>query len=129
MRLRKRDFENLAADEFNTFRASEPNHSGNMANNATKLEYDGNTAIIRIDADIAPYSVYTVISWADTSPIIKRAPKRPELLGKSSFLWNNGDKPFGTPKKNPNEGWIDRAVFAMALSIANKLKGKMEWNF
>lgn len=124
--MTRRDFENLVAAEFNAFRGEEPNASGNMSKDATKLEFDGNTAIIRIDPEIAPYSVYTVINWGETSPIIVNAPKRPELLNKSSFLWNDGDTPYGTPKKNPNEGWIGRSVEAMVKRIAAKLRGRIE---
>jgi hypothetical protein len=101
------------------FRDFEPNKSGNMARNATKLtevleDGDGFIAAIYIDTMIAPYSIYTVIPWLDTSKTIINAPRAPHLLGKSSFLWNDGDKPHGTPKKNPNEGWIDFAVKQLA---------------
>lgn len=123
--MTRRDFENLVAAEFNAFRGEEPNASGNMKDSTT-LTYDGNTAAITIPVEKVPYSVYTVVNWGETSPIIVNAPKRPSLLGKSSFLWNDGDKPYGTPKKNPNEGWIGRSVEAMVKRIAAKLRGRIE---
>ena len=108
----------------------EPEKSGNMKKNATLMHFeeheDGYEAVIRINPDIAPYSVYTVIPWSETSSTIKNAPRRPSLLGKSSFLWNNGGSLEEQPKKNPNEGWIDAAVELLTEYIAARVKGDWE---
>ena len=119
------DFEKLCEYALSEFRDSEPNDTGNMARNATKLEHvyaypdrGEYASYIYIDTNVAPYSIYTVIDWADTSPIIINTPRAPWLKGKSSFLWNKGDKPERTPKKNPNQGWIDGAVKHLANYIA-----------
>lgn len=118
--MTREQFEELVSYALMRFRDFEPNKSGNMARNATKatevteLSDGGLEAAIYIDPAVAPYSIYTVIPWIDTSRTIINAPRAPHLLGKSSFLWNDGDKPHGTPKKNPNEGWIDFAVKQLA---------------
>lgn len=132
MKLTEEEFQKICREALEEFREMEPNvmkkSSGHMRNNATKLEFDGFTAKLWIDPGEAPYSVYTVINWGETSPVIINAPKRPELKGKSSFLWRHGNTPEREPKKNPNEGWIDGAVRAIAESIAAKLKGRLEIN-
>ena len=120
------EFKDICRKALDEFRQREPYKNGHMAKDATKLEFpEPFTAKLYIDPEVAPYSVYTVIDWADTSPTIKKAPRKPELLGKSSFLWTDGDKPHGQPKKNPNQGWIDRAVAFIAKYIAAEMKGTL----
>ena len=129
MKISKADFERLVSRALSIFRGKEPYKSGNMKHNATKLEMIGEyKAKIYIDPSVAPYYKYTEFTWAETSPIIINAPRRPELLGKSSFLWNDGDKPYGTPKKNPNQGWTKVAMHELAKQIAQELGGRViEW--
>lgn len=129
------DFEKICEYALAEFREQEPNATGNMARNATKLKYDYASpkdgiysAHIFIDPSVAPYSIYTVIDWRDTSPIIINAPRAPHLKGKSSFLWNKGDTPEASPKKNPNQGWIDGAVKHLANYIARIIGGVVEKN-
>ena len=126
-KLTKADFERLAAEALAEFRGLEPRDSNNMADTATKLEFTGDfEARIYIDQKIAPYWKYTEFTWAETSPVIVNAPNNPALLGRSSFLWNKGDTPDGTPKRNPNQGWTKRAMIAVAAFIAYRLGGNFK---
>lgn len=129
MKITKADFERLVSRALSIFRGKEPRRSGNMKHNATKLEMIGEyKAKIYIDPSVAPYYKYTEFPWSETSPVIVNTPRRPELLGKSSFLWNDGDKPYGTPKKNPNQGWTKSAMYNTAKQIAQELGGRItEW--
>ena len=107
------------------FRQVAPRATGNMADIATKgireskFEYR-----ITIDPDIAPYSVYTQIPWYETSNYIINSTKHPDWnWKKASFLW---DKDATLPKKNPNEGWIDRAVLRIVKRISKRFNGTYE---
>lgn len=128
-RMTLQEFQQICVDALREFKDMEPDKSGNMKKNATQMRFedneDGYEAIIRINPSIAPYSVYTVIPWSETSPVIVNAPRRPSLKGKSSFLWNKGGTPEQSPKKNPNEGWIDAAVELLAEYINNRVKGEL----
>lgn len=74
--------------------------TGNMALNAFKIEFlDDTTCRVWVDKDIAPYVVYTDEPW--TSP-----------------RWHG--------KKNPNEGWWDRAVEVFVSKIAQYLHGDVK---
>ena len=76
-----------------------PASTGNMRFNATRVEaVDENTVKIYVDAGIAPYVVYTNEPWI-------------------ALYWNG--------RKNPNEGWFERATQATAEYIAQKLGGKL----
>lgn len=116
----------ISHEALRIFKKYVPKDTQNMARNATKLRGTGRYRCeIFIDENVAPYSIYTVIPWADTSPVIVRA-KNPAWIGRSSFLWNRGDSEDGTPKKNPNEGWIEGAVAALAQELADRLGGKLK---
>lgn len=83
-----------------TFRPMIPLDTGNMQNNATKLEQIGpNTYRIRVDSGIAPYAVYTNEPW--------NSPK-----------WNG--------KKNPNEKWFETAAERFANELAMALNGQIK---
>lgn len=126
-KLTKADFERLASEALAEFRGLEPRDSNNMADTATKLDFIGDfEAKIYIDQEIAPYWKYTEFTWAETSPVIVNAPSNPALLGRSSFLWNKGDTPGGTPKRNPNQGWTKRAMIAVAAFITYRLGGNFK---
>lgn len=74
--------------------------TGNMRYNASKIRrVDQNTTEMMIDANIAPYVVYTNEPWI--------SPK-----------WNG--------KKNPNQGWFERATEAVAVELAAMLGGTLE---
>lgn len=71
--------------------------TGNMAFNATKLEFiTDKEADIYVDEKIAPYVPYTNEKWI--------SPK-----------WKG--------HKNPNEGWFDRMAEYVATELAKKFKG------
>lgn len=73
--------------------------TGNMRFNATKVvAVDENTVNIYVDADIAPYVVYTNEPWI-------------------SERWRGN--------KNPNEGWFEKATFAVAQRLAAMLGGTL----
>lgn len=127
-RFTKASFERLVSGALAHFRGLEPRDSNNMADTATKLDIVGDfEAKIYIDQSVAPYWKYTEFTWAETSPVIVNAPNNPALLGRSSFLWNNGDTPEGTPKKNPNQGWTIPAMKATAEYIAAQIGGTITW--
>lgn len=73
--------------------------TGNMAFNASKINYAGEKTIeIYIDKNIAPYVPYTNEEWI--------SPK-----------WGG--------KKNPNQGWFDRSTFLVAKTLAKTLNGRL----
>lgn len=93
-------FQNAVERAVELMRTLSPKKTGNMAYNGIRYEFlPGNKAEIYIDADIAPYVYYTNEPWI--------SPK-----------WNG--------RINPNEGWIDRAVYRMAQEIANELGGELK---
>lgn len=80
-------------------RQHSPVRTGNLRYNATNAErITTDTVSVYIDGDIAPYAPYTNETWI--------SPK-----------WNG--------KKNPNEGWVDRAVEEIVAHLAAELGG--EW--
>lgn len=69
--------------------------TGNMAFNASNVRYpNATTAIIYVDENIAPYVPYTNEAWIS---------------------------PFWKGKKNPNEGWFERAAELVATTVAERL--------
>lgn len=84
----------------NVLRFQTPIDTGNMRYNATYAKYlgDGVWEIV-VDESIAPYVPYTNEPWI-------------------SEKWNG--------KKNPNEGWFDRASALVATYIAGRLQGQVE---
>lgn len=84
----------------NAFRFHTPKDTGNMRYNATYAKYLGNGVWeIVVDESIAPYVPYTNEPWV-------------------SKKWNG--------KKNPNEGWFERAAALVATYIAGRLQGQVE---
>ena len=80
-------------------RAVVPKDTGNLAYNAIQFEWIGTKFHWWVNEDIAPYMVYTNEPW--TSP-----------------RWHG--------KKNPNEGWWERAVELFTRTLAAKLKGEIK---
>lgn len=76
-----------------------PIDTGNLRYNAIRFKTEGNKFIIYIDESIAPYVFYTNEPWI--------SPK-----------WNG--------KKNPNQGWFDKAVEKIAQMVATMSKGNLE---
>lgn len=128
--MTKSEYDAALTEALKRLRTLSPKNTGNMASNATKLEFeDALDARIYIDPDIAPYSVYTEIPWYETSPVVLFSKKKEWIGNKTSQLYDE-NKMSGivirTPKKNPNEGWFDRAVGSIADFIAAKIGGKVE---
>lgn len=76
-----------------------PRKTGNLAFNALRFKIEGNTLVIYIDTDIAPYAPYTTEPWL--------SPK-----------WNGA--------KNPNEGWWDRFCEEFVKRFNKRLGGKIK---
>ena len=82
------------------FRPAAPRDTGNLQDSAIKVvAVSENEVRIYVDEAVAPYVPYTNEPWL--------SPK-----------WNG--------KKNPNEGWFDRAAEAVAQAIAAQLGGTVE---
>lgn len=81
------------------FRPGTPIDTGNMRYNATKCLTRGSDVVIKVDAQIAPYVVYTNEPWI-------------------SEYWKG--------RKNPNEGWFERLTEAVAIFLAAELGGTLE---
>lgn len=81
--MTERQFRQVCARAVRQLRRLAPKDTGNLANNAIKYEFIGNTCKIYVDEAIAPYMPFTNEPWI--------SPK-----------WNG--------KKNPNEKWFDDAV-------------------
>lgn len=76
-----------------------PKDTGNLAYNAIRYKWeDPDTFQIWIDESIAPYMPYTNEPWKS---------------------------PFWRGKKNPNEGWFDRATEFIVNHIAREFKGEI----
>jgi hypothetical protein len=77
-----------------------PYRTGNLANNALKIEFPSkNVCYIYVDESVAPYMPYTTKPWI-------------------SPRWHG--------KKNPNEGWWQRAGESVADAIADKVGGELK---
>lgn len=74
--------------------------TGNMALNATKIEFPSpDVCLIYVDESIAPYVPYTNEPWG-------------------ASRWHG--------KKNPNEGWFQRAAEYVANYISKQLQGEVK---
>ena len=103
------EFRAVCMDAFNEFVKLVPNpktrykkggSTGNMALNATKIEFPSpDTCLIYVDQKIAPYVPYTNEPWV--------APR-----------WHG--------KKNPNEGWFERAAAYVANYVAKRMNGEVD---
>lgn len=94
------EFENVCMYAVRELRRLAPKDTGNLAYNAIRYEWvDPDTFRIYVDPDIAPYMPYTTEPWI-------------------SPRWNG--------KKNPNEGWFQRAADYIAHMVASYAKGELE---
>lgn len=99
MAVSHKKFVNACLSAVNTLRELAPKDTGNLAYNAIKVAFkDKDTCVIHVDERIAPYMPFTAFPW--TSP-----------------KWNG--------KKNPNEGWWERAAEVIARQLAKELKGEL----
>ena len=73
--------------------------TGNLAFNALQYKIEGDTFVVYIDEEVAPYAVYTNEPWV-------------------SPHWNG--------KKNPNEGWWERFCAEFSRRLAQKLRGALK---
>lgn len=73
-----------------------PKATGNLSENALKLESTPQGWVIWVDPKIAPYMVYTEEPWVNRKG------------------------------KNPNEGWFERVAEKVAKNLATFLNGKVE---
>ena len=77
-----------------------PKKTGNLAFNAIQFQFvDENTCEIYVNEEIAPYMPYTNEPWIS---------------------------PYWGGKKNPNEGWFDRAADTIASLCAQAVKGDLK---
>ena len=107
--MNEAEFRALCLDAFREFRELVPNpdtrylpggSTGNMAFNAAKIEFPSpDVCLIYVDEKIAPYLPYTNEPWV-------------------SPRWHG--------KKNPNEGWLGRAVEFVTNYVAKKMKGEVD---
>ena len=75
--------------------------TGNLKYNATKIIHTGDTSVVYIDENIAPYMPYTNEPWI--------SPK-----------WKGA--------KNPNRKWFDKFALKFARQLARELGGKLKIN-
>lgn len=94
------EFEQTCMRVVRELRALAPKDTGNLAYNAIKYEWVNETTFrIYVDEKIAPYMPYTTESW-------------------SAARWKG--------KRNPNEGWFDRAAEFSAALVAGMVKGELK---
>lgn len=100
MAVGQKRFEKICQRACKELRGLAPYDTGNLANNAIKIEFpDPNICIIYVDEVVAPYMPFTTRPWV--------SPK-----------WNG--------KKNPNEGWWQAAGELITEFVAQKLKGELK---
>ncbi len=94
------DFKAACEEAFETLRSLAPYDTGNLARNAIRLEFvSPKEALLYVSEAIAPYMPYTNEPWI-------------------SPHWNG--------KKNPNEGWFDKAAEIIAQRISERLNGEVK---
>lgn len=94
------DFKATCESAFESLRELAPYDTGNLSRNAIKLEFvSAKEALIYVSKAIAPYMPYTNEPWL-------------------SPYWNG--------KKNPNEGWFDRAAEIIAGNIKEQVGGEIK---
>lgn len=97
--LSNQDFRILCERAVKELRGLAPYDTGNLALNAIKIEFPSQDVCrIYVDERIAPYMKFTTFPWI--------APK-----------WHG--------KKNPNEGWWEKAGLFIASYIAAEVGGKL----
>ena len=99
--MTERRFRQICARAVKQLQKRAPKDTGNLAYNAIKYEFIGNTCKIYVDEAIAPYVFYTNEPWI--------SPK-----------WNG--------KKNPNEGWWDNGAQIIDERIRQRLGAKLSQN-
>lgn len=100
MALSDLEFRRACEQTVKELRGLAPYDTGNLALNAIRMEMESpNVCLIYVDESIAPYMPYTNEPWL-------------------SPRWNG--------RKNPNEGWWQRAGEHVVKTVASKVKGKIE---
>ena len=93
-------FKRLCERTVKKLRKLAPYDTGNLSLNAIKVEYPSpNVCLIYVDESIAPYMPFTTRPWV-------------------SPRWHG--------KKNPNEGWWQRAGEYVVDYVAKQLDGEVE---
>lgn len=93
-------FKRICQRAVTELRGLAPYDTGNLAMNAIKMEMESpNVCLIYVDESIAPYMPFTNEPWV--------SPK-----------WNG--------KKNPNEGWWQKAGDLVVEYIARQVEGEVE---
>lgn len=93
-------------------RARAPYKTGNLRNNAIKIEFVDNVCRLYVDEKIAPYMKYTNEPWDQ------------KLISMGNF--RKGEKVTRLRTwRNPNQGWWERAVQEIAEHIAQRVKGEL----
>ena len=94
------DFANMCMEGERELRSLAPKDTGNLAYNGVRLVFiSKKEAILYVDESIAPYMPYTNEPWLSTR-------------------WNG--------KRNPNEGWFDRAADSIAQMLSDLVKGDVK---
>lgn len=100
MTLSDRNFRRACENAVKELRSFAPYDTGNLALNAIRMEMESPTVcLIYVDESIAPYMPFTTRPWI-------------------SPRWNG--------RKNPNEGWWQRAGEHVVKIVAENVKGKVE---
>lgn len=96
--MTRNQWEQLFRDAMQSLReqAFVPYDTGHLKDDAIKGMWVGNTYRIYIDETVAPYVFYTQEPWEDR------------------------------PGKNPNEGWVEKAVDYLAHYINSRIKGEIK---
>lgn len=90
-------FQRLCERILSHIRFVAPRDTGNLAENAIRMHYEGNVCVIEVDEDIAPYMPYTNEPWI-------------------SPRWHG--------KKNPNEHWWQDTAENIDRIIQTEFGGK-----
>lgn len=97
--MTKRQFRKYVNTFADLFRRLAPRDTGNLAFNSIKVIFTSDSrAVVYVDEKIAPYMPFTDRPWL--------SPK-----------WKG--------KKNPNEGWFERAVEEALRGTNSQMKGKV----
>ena len=97
-----------------TLKNESPYDTGNLRNNAIKLESLGEGRWrIYVDENIAPYMPFTNEPWEHK--IITMGNFRKGETVRRMRTWDN-----------PNEGWFDRAIQVVLKQIAAELGGRLQ---
>lgn len=101
-------FRRFCNDFVKELRKIAPYDTGNLRKNAIRFVFEGETAKIYVDMDIAPYMPYTNEPWI--------SPK-----------WNKGNVQGPPPPgKNPNEAWWNNAIPTILSKLLPKYNGDLK---